>query len=137
MNIFFQGQTGVYNYDGAAASLGNLDFANASVWRATDRWTESNPNGTKPRSDAYQPGNTDFFFFDATFVRLKTVELGYNIPTALLQKTRFLKNLRVFTSGFNIATWAKEIKWADPELNGSFIAWPPQRVINFGASIKF
>ena len=137
LNIFLQGQTGVYNYDGAAASLGNLDFANASVWRATDRWTEANPNATKPRSDAYQPGNTDFFFFDATFVRLKTVELGYNIPTSLLQKTRFLKNLRVFTSGFNLATWAKEIKWADPELNGSFIAWPPQRVINFGASIKF
>ena len=137
MNIFFQGQTGVYNYDGTAQALGGTDFANSSVWRATDRWSEANPNGSKPRADAFQPGNTDFFLFDATFVRLKTVQLGYNIPERILDKTRALKNLRVFVSGFNVATWAKEVKWADPELSGGYLSWPQQRVINFGASVKF
>ncbi len=137
LNIFFQGQAGVRNYDGNAASLGNTDFTNASVWRATNRWTESNPNGTMPRSDAYQPGNTDFFLFDASFVRLKTIELGYNISQSILQKTRFVKGLRVYVSGFNVATWAKEIKWADPELNGGYFTYPPLRTINFGASLKF
>jgi TonB-linked SusC/RagA family outer membrane protein len=137
LNIFFQGQAGVKNYDGNAASLGNTDFTNAAVWRATDRWTEANPNGSMPRSDAYQPGNTDFFLFDASFVRLKTVELGYNIPESILQKTRFVKNLRFYVSGFNVATWAKEITWADPELNGGYFTYPPLRTINFGASLKF
>jgi TonB-linked SusC/RagA family outer membrane protein len=137
LNIFFQGQAGVRNYDGNAASLGNTDFTNASVWRAKNRWTEANPNGTMPRSDAYQPGNTDFFLFDASFVRLKTVELGYNISQSLLEKTRFLKGLRVYVSAFNLATWAKEITWADPELNGGYFTYPPLRTINFGASIKF
>ena len=137
LNIFFQGQAGVKNYDGNAASLGNTDFTNAAVWRATDRWTEANPNGTMPRSDAFQPGNTDFFLFDASFVRLKTVELGYNLPQSLLQKTRFVKNLRLYVSGFNVATWAKDISWADPELNGGYFTYPPLRTINFGASIKF
>jgi hypothetical protein len=137
LNIFFQGQAGVKNYDGNAASLGNTDFTNAAVWRATDRWTEANPNGSMPRSDAYQPGNTDFFLFDASFVRLKTVELGYNIPESILQKTRFVKNLRFYVSGFNVATWAKDITWADPELNGGYFTYPPLRTINFGASIKF
>ena len=137
LNIFFQGQAGVYNYDGTAAALGGTDFANSSVWRADDRWTEANPNGSKPRSDMWQPGNTTFFLFDATFVRLKTVELGYNIPRSVLQKTQFIKNFRVFVSAFNLATWAKEVKWADPEFNGGYLNYPPLRVINFGASIKF
>jgi len=137
LNIFFQGQTGAKNYDGTVAALGGTDFANSSVWRATDRWSETNPNGTKPRADAWQPGNTTFFLFDATFVRLKTVELGYNIPASILAKTRFLKNFRFFASAFNLATWSKDVKWADPEFNGGYLNYPPQRVINFGASIKF
>lgn len=137
LNIFFQGQAGVRNYDDRAAALGETDFTNATVWRAADRWSESNPNGSKPRAAAYQPGNTTFFLFDATFVRLKTIELGYNIPASLLAKTRALKALRVYVSAFNLATWAKEIKWADPEFNGSYFNYPPSRVINFGASIKF
>lgn len=137
LNIFFQGQAGVRNYDDRAAALGETDFTNATVWRATDRWSPTNPNGSKPRAAAYQPGNTTFFLFDASFVRLKTVELGYNIPQFILQKTRALKNFRVYVSAFNLATWAKEVKFADPEFNGSFFNYPPSRVINFGASIKF
>jgi TonB-linked SusC/RagA family outer membrane protein len=137
LNIFFQGQAGVRNYDDRAAALGETDFTNATVWRATDRWSASNPNGSKPRATAYQPGNTTFFLFDASFVRLKTVELGYNIPASVLARTRFLKNIRVYVSAFNLATWAAEIKWADPEFNGSYFNYPPSRVINFGASIKF
>jgi len=137
LNIFFQGQTGAYNYDGTAAALGGTDFANASVWRATDRWTVSNVEGAKPRADAWQPGNTTFFLFDATFVRLKTVELGYSVPESILAKTKFLKNFRVFASAFNLATWSKEIKWTDPEFSGGYLTYPPQRVINFGGSIKF
>jgi TonB-linked SusC/RagA family outer membrane protein len=137
LNIFFQGQAGAYNYDPTAAALGGTDFSNSSVWRATDRWSVSNPNGSKPRADAWQPGNTTFYLFDATFVRLKTVELGYNIPSSVLGKTKFLKSARVFVSGFNLATWSKDIKWADPEFNGGYLFYPQQRIINFGGSIKF
>ncbi len=137
LNIFFQGQAGVRNYDGQAGTIGGTDFTNGLVWRATDRWSASNPNGSKPRADAYQPGNTTFFLFDGSFVRLKTVELGYNIPASVLEKTKVLKSLRVYVSAFNLATWAKQVKWADPEFNGSYFNYPPSRVINFGASIKF
>jgi TonB-linked SusC/RagA family outer membrane protein len=137
LNIFFQGQAGVRNYDDRAAALGETDFTNATVWRATDRWSPTNPNGSKPRAAAYQPGNTTFFLFDASFVRLKTVELGYNIPSSILQKTRALKSVRVYVSAFNLATWASQITFADPEFNGSYFNYPPSRIINFGASIKF
>ena len=137
LNIFFQGQAGVRNYDGNAAALGGTDFTNALVWRAEDRWTEANPNGSKPRADAYQRGNTTFFLFDGSFVRLKTIELGYNLPASILTKTRVFKNIRVYASGFNVATWAKEVKFADPEFNGGYFNYPPSRIINFGATVKF
>jgi TonB-linked SusC/RagA family outer membrane protein len=137
LNIFFQGQAGVRNYDDRAAALGETDFTNATVWRATDRWSPTNTGGSKPRAASYQPGNTTFFLFDASFVRLKTVELGYNIPASILQKTKALKGLRLYASAFNLATWAKEVKWTDPEFNGGFFNYPPSRVINFGASVKF
>ena len=137
LNIFFQGQAGVRNYDGQAATIGGTDFTNGLVWRATDRWSPSNPNGTMPRADAYQPGNTTFFLFDASFVRLKTVQLGYSIPASLLERTKAINGLRVYVSAFNLLTWAAQVTFADPEFNGSFFNYPPSRVINFGASLKF
>lgn len=137
LNIFLQGQTGAYNYDGTVAALGGQDFSNSSVFRATNRWTVNNPNGTMPRSDAWQPGNTTFFLYDATFIRLKTVEFGYTLPKTVLERTKFLKTMRVFVSAFNLATWSKDIKFADPEFNGGYLTYPPQRTINFGTTIKF
>jgi TonB-linked SusC/RagA family outer membrane protein len=135
MNIFLYGQTKAYTYDGAFASLGNADFANASIYRAADRWTPSNPNGTMPRTDFYQPGNSTFFMNDQTFFRLKTLELGYTLPKSLISKIK-ISNVRVFVSGFNLLTYSPKIKWADPEANG-MIGYPPLKVINLGANVRF
>jgi TonB-linked SusC/RagA family outer membrane protein len=136
LSIFFQGQTKAFNYDNEFIKLGNTDFDNAAVARAEDRWSVDNPNGTMPRADAWQPGATDFFFYDATFIRLKTIELGYSLPDKLSSKLR-VKDLRVYANAFNLLTWAKEIKWCDPELNGNFTYYPQQRVINLGINLKF
>jgi hypothetical protein len=81
LTIFFQGQSGAKNYDDQAAALGGTDFTNSTVWRATDRWSTS--QSQRQQTQGRMPGNpepTTFFLFDATFFRLKTVELGYNIP---------------------------------------------------------
>lgn len=144
LNIFFQGQTRAYKYDATASVLGTNDFANAYVSRAKDRWSVDNPNGSMPRADAWQPGNTTFFLYDATYIRLKTVELGYTIPRTITSRIKF-NDVRFYVSAFNLLTWAKEIKWTDPEVNGNISAinptnpapYPPQRVINLGVNVKF
>ena len=136
LNLFFQGQTGAYNYDGTVSTLGGSDFANAAAYRATNRWTASNPNGTMPRADMWQPGTTTFFLNDATFVRLKTAEFGYTLPKSLTNKIKF-NSTRIYVSGFNLLTWAKVIKWADPEIAGDFTTYPPQRTINLGVNVTF
>jgi len=144
LNIFFQGQARAYKYDNTAAVLGGTDFANAYVYRAKDRWTASNPNGKMPRSDTWMPGNTTFFLYNASYVRLKTVDFGYNLPAGMLSRIK-LSNVRFYVSAYNLLTWAKEIKWTDPEVNGNISAidsrnpapYPPQRVINLGVNVKF
>lgn len=136
LSLFFQGQTNAYNYDDRFGLLGNSAYDNATVERATDRWTVDNPDGTMPRADGNAPGNNTMWQFDATFVRLKTVELGYSLPNDFISKVG-LTDARFYVSGFNMFTWAKEIKWADPEAQGGFRYYPQLRVINIGASIKF
>lgn len=136
LSIFFQGQTGAYNYDSEFTQLGGSDPKNSFVARAKDRWTVDNPNGTMPRADAYQLGNTTFFLYDATFIRLKNLEFGYTLPNTWASRLH-LGSLRVYVSGFNVLTWAKEIKWTDPEISGYSLYYPQQRVFNVGLSLKF
>ena len=89
-----------------------------------------------PRADCYQPGSSTIFLYDATFVRLKTVELGYTLPKSFTEKIK-LSSCRFYVSGFNLLTWAKEIKWCDPEISGSSLYYPQQRVINLGVRVQF
>ncbi|MDX1469892.1 MAG: TonB-dependent receptor, partial [Flavobacteriaceae bacterium] len=103
LNLFFQGQTNAYNYDGSFANLGNADFTNGFVARAADRWTVDNPDGTMPRADAFIPGTNTFFLYDATFVRLKSMELGWTIPENMISSVG-LNSVRLYTSGFNLLT---------------------------------
>jgi TonB-linked SusC/RagA family outer membrane protein len=136
LSVFFQGQANAYNYDETFAGLGGTTFDNAMVQRAKDRWTVDNPDGTMPRADGFQPGWSTFFLYDATFVRLKTFEFGYSLPNHIVSKIA-LKDVRFYVSAFNLLTWAKEIKWSDPEISGYSLYYPQQRVINLGLNVKF
>ncbi len=136
LNLFFQGQTNVYHYDSQFDDLGTSDNNNAFVARAKNHWTVDNPNGTMPRADSYSYGTTTFFLYDATFVRLKTAELGYTLPKNIASKIK-MNDVRIYVSGFNLLTWAKEIKWEDPELSGDALYYPQQRVLNIGINLKF
>src|SRR5690606_3684524 len=86
LNLIFHGQKNDSIYDNSFSALGNAAFDNAIVERANDRWTVSNPNGTMPRADGTAPGNNTMWLFDATFVRLKTVELGYSLPKHIVSQ---------------------------------------------------
>ena len=137
LTLFFMGQTKVFSYDGILSEIGEQDLDNNVVFRAENRWTVNNQEGaTMPRADSYEPGTTDFFLYDATFFRLKSAELGYSLGSNLSNKIR-LNNVRIFVSGTNLLTWAKEITWRDPEIRGDFTTYPPLRIVNFGVNVKF
>jgi TonB-linked SusC/RagA family outer membrane protein len=137
LTLYFQGQTNAWSYDGGLESFARTNLDNNVVYRATNRWTVDNTEGaTMPRADTWQPGATDFFLYDATFIRIKNLEFGYNLGSNLSKKIG-LNGVRLFVSGTNLLTWAKEITWRDPEISGGFGTYPPLRIINFGINIKF
>jgi TonB-linked SusC/RagA family outer membrane protein len=84
----------------------DVTFTNyQSFW--LDRWTESNPGNTYPRLVSTDPNNnqrpSDFYVEDGSFLRLRNLQLGYNLPSRLLQKMK-LSELRIYASANNLFT---------------------------------
>lgn len=139
LSIVMAGQARVSQYVlPESGTVGN--FYNS--W-AANRWSPSNPAGSYPRVDtrastSVNGGNyaNTFWLNDASFLRLKNVELGYNFSGHLLQKTR-LQAARVYVNAFNVFTITK-VKDYDPEgssSSGQF--YPQQRIINLGVNVSF
>ncbi|WP_080058409.1 SusC/RagA family TonB-linked outer membrane protein [Spirosoma aerolatum] len=84
---------------------------------------------------------------DASYVRLKNVEIGYNIPKTFLAKLG-LSGTRVYANANNLITWSSVLPGVDPELSGTAPGsttqgvtneepYPLTRTINFGLNLKF
>ncbi|PYF75156.1 SusC/RagA family TonB-linked outer membrane protein [Pedobacter nutrimenti] len=89
---------------------------------------------------------SDFWLIDAKYLRLKTMEVGYQLPSRWIKKIG-LKGVRVYANGYNLLTWTNVDKFyqADPESvnasggiinTGAITAYPNQRIYNFGASFS-
>ena len=86
---------------------------------------------------------------DASYVRLKTLELGYTLPKEWMSRIN-IKNLRVYISGYNLLTFAPGLKDVDPERPGSqsglgaeqsgavgMYQYPNNKTYTVGLSVKF
>lgn len=108
---------------------------------ANSYWSESNrnPYALWPRLSNQVVENNDqkstWFMQDATFLRLKSVEVGYTIPPQMTKKLK-VHNFRVYVSGTNLLCWSKFKLW-DPEMAGNGLGYPVQRVINVGLNFGF
>lgn len=89
-------------------------------------------------SDRHISNNTQrstWFMRDGSFLRLKSVELGYTIPKKITT-TIGAQNLRCYFSGTNLLTLSKFKLW-DPEMAGDGLGYPIQKVFNFGLQVTF
>ncbi len=90
-----------------------------SQYAVDNMWTEENPNGSLPKvRGTDEEGVTQFssrHLYDATFLRLKNINLGYDFPSSVTERMK-LSTLRVFAVGTNLFTSSK-YKYADPEVN--------------------
>ena len=71
----------------------------------------------------------------STFMRLKSLELGYSFPQQMIKKIHLTK-LRLYANGTNLLTFSKFKLW-DPEMGGLGVGYPNQRVINLGIQVDF
>jgi hypothetical protein len=139
LSILFQGATGA----SIRIQTESGDIGNYLKYSYDHRWTIDNPSSEHPRlssrNDTYFTGNFGFntyYMFSKNYVRLKNIELGYNLLPNILDKIK-LSNLRVFVNGLNVFTIDK-IKVFDPEATvQSGVYYPQARVINAGVSLTF
>ncbi|KAA8485376.1 TonB-linked SusC/RagA family outer membrane protein [Arcticibacter tournemirensis] len=148
VGAFFQGINGA---DRLLGGDGIIPFNNSNGGErsnlysiAEDRWTEDNPV-----SDPFYPrlafGNSanrnnavasSWWVKDIDFIRLKTVDIGYNLPAGSL-KNLSVKSARIYFQGVNVLYWSKFKLW-DPELNTSNGAsYPNTRTFSLGAQVNF
>lgn len=110
-----------------------------------DRWTPETAATAKYPAlhygthDNNKNGNSSLFLYDASYLRLKNVEIGYNVSPKLLRKFH-VQQARIYVQGLNLLTFDKlgDVD-IDPETkSGDGASWYPiQKVFNFGIDITF
>lgn len=108
-----------------------------------DRWTPNNPNASYPRltmgsESSNNAAKSDFWIQDASYLRLKNVQIGYQFPDKWMKSIHF-KELRIYASVQNALTISKMKGGWDPEYNaeGSGRTYPVARVWSLGLNVKF
>lgn len=119
---------------------------NSQMLYFTDRgniWSPSNPSGT----DTYTPwsltkaaNNPYANWYDGSMIRLKMVELSYDLPSKVC-KSFGVKKARVFMNGNNLALWTDlpdDREYNDASSDGYFRgAYPTVKRVNFGLNVDF
>ena len=116
---------------------------NGNVWKdmVDKRWTADNPTNRHPRMNYdSKTANTrsSYYIYDASFLRLKNIELGYTLPVRWTAKLHMSK-VRIYAGIQNAWTLTNFPGW-DPERPSTNIAsevYPQIRIYNFGLNIGF
>lgn len=92
-----------------------------------------------PRLSNYEHNNnaqqSTWFMRNGAFIRLKTVEFGYTLPTKVVKKIG-ASNIRVYFSGNNLFTASNFNLW-DVEMGGNGLGYPIQKTYNIGLHLNF
>lgn len=133
--------------DAAKTQIGNWQSI-AQREEILDAWSPDNPNTDVPGLNNYTPVNSSRFLYDASYLRLRSLTLGYNFPKKMLSKIH-LQKLRIYFKGGNLWTLTAFPGW-DPEVlrnvdpnsqagnvsfAGPFLGTPQARTISFGIQI--
>ncbi|RCH55186.1 TonB-dependent receptor [Mucilaginibacter hurinus] len=143
INVLFQG---AFGYSFIVQGNGIEPFKSQFQPIYLQRWTPENAaNAQFPRltslptsinSPTSYPSN--YWQVNARYIRLKTVDIGYQLPNSLLPFK--LNNARIYMSGYNLFTWTNYNKYQqDPEIktNTAGDAYINARVINLGLQVGF
>jgi TonB-linked SusC/RagA family outer membrane protein len=143
LNAFFQGVQG-QKISAQGLTWGAVPYIQGSpptVDFVNNRWTGEGSTNKYPAMyiSGYGPvtGTTStFWLYDASYLRLKNLSVGYDIPQKYTQKIG-LQGLNVYFSGDNLLTFTK-YPGADPEKsdNGWFTSYPQITIYTFGVKVK-
>lgn len=121
--------------------FGGTNNRAALLYQYENRWTpETASTATYPRASfnsvANNYDNSDLWLKDASYLRLKNVEISYLFDFPCL-KNIGINQLRLFVNGYNLLTFDK-LKVIDPETkSGQNPCYPLMKVVNIGLKIGF
>jgi len=135
LSIFFQGVNGIDRFQWYNNEIGG-NFTNAIL----DYWTPINTNANFPSLGNEQNNNkySSFWVKDASYLRLKNLEIGYTIPVSASKKVG-IKSVRVYFSGQNLLTFTKMVDY-DPERRATDLrasSYPQSKVFSMGLNLTF
>ena len=152
VNLHFQGAgKSTYFIDGSTVHMfklgdgwGNVlsEMANSNRWISADISGDpatENPNAEYPRL-SYGPNSNNYqqstyWLRNGSYLRLKTVEVGYTLPTQLVNKVYF-NTVRIFFVGTNLLTWSAFKLW-DPEMGSTDgKRYPLSKNLSLGISVN-
>lgn len=147
LNVFFQ-----WSYGNDLLNANKIVFEGAEkranvnmLAEYADRWTPENTSSILPVAGGYGPNvYSSRNIEDGSFLRLKTLSLGYNLPGSLLKRMK-IKEFRVYTSAQNLITWTNysgvnpEVSVRNSPLTPGFdwSAYPMARTITLGLNVTF
>jgi hypothetical protein len=137
MNASDQNDTYYGNY-GTEPFVNNAQLLKAY---ANSHWSLENQNlyALWPRYSLQDiPNNSaqsSWWLRDGSFMRLKSLEVGYTVPRKWT-KHAFMDKARLYFSGLNLFTFSRFKLW-DPEMAGQGFGYPIQKVLNVGLNLNF
>jgi TonB-linked SusC/RagA family outer membrane protein len=145
--VLAQGLGGYEKQLGSYEAYAFYNGGQIQQWQVDNRWTtyNPNPNAQYPKLTSLNMGSgtimsSTYWNRDASFIRLKNLQVGYTLPASLVQKAKFSK-VRIYFSGQNLFSFNHFYKGWDPEMgmstgDGSQF-YPLTTVYTFGINANF
>ena len=146
-SALLQGVGGHERLIGSYMAYAFYNGGNIQRWQAENMWTTENPDkwAEYPRLETYNMNHpslqtSDYWLRNASFLRVKNVQIGYTIPKSLTQKIG-IEQVRVYLSGQNLFSFNSFYKGWDPEneigTGDQPSYYPINAIYSFGFNFKF
>ncbi|HEX8279173.1 MAG TPA: TonB-dependent receptor, partial [Segetibacter sp.] len=150
IHLFFQGVAGNKIWNAKRAWQYTFDYGSGKVTDVLRAWTPQNTNTDIARASFIDPANnkrsSSFYVEDGSYLRLKNLSIGYNLPVSLITKLK-ISNARFYVSGQNLLTFTG-YRGYDPEVGRSSLtglfsvgvdvsAYPQAKLISAGIDLSF
>ncbi len=147
LSVFLNGSQGndIVNMSSVAFTVDNTNGQNKLKEVFNNHWTKENPNAKYPLPHTGHVYRfSDRYVEDGSYIRLRNIELAYDIPVERWTK---MSNAKIYISGQNLLTFTK-YSWVDPDVNSrggansldqgiDYSTYPSAKAITAGIRLGF
>lgn len=144
LSAFFQGVSGVNGRLDGYVGYAFFNQGTIQKWQMDGRFNPENPvrYPAYPRLEIVTNSGTpntelsDFWTTNASYLRVKNLQLGYTLPNSMLNAVH-INQLRVYLSAENLFSFNNYRKGWDPEINTNGTYYPILATFTIGVNVKF